>query len=103
MGSSGISTGAVGAMGHDDTKEAYFSLRTIPNTTGVITDAYSGKYSVAITTATTTAVKALGGVVGSLANASEAVPDTITVYDNTSVSGTKRFGRVHWRQSKSCH
>lgn len=86
-GSDGVNIGAVGAMGHDDTQEAYYSLRVIPNTTGVVANAYSGKYSVAITTATTTAVKASGGAIGTIINAGGATSGAISIYDNTSATG----------------
>lgn len=57
--------------------------------TGVLADPRSGTGSVAITTATTTSVKASGGVLGTIINAgSAASTGTLTVYDNTSATGT---------------
>ena len=61
--------------------------RGIPGTDGVAASPYSGMQSVSITTATTTAVKASAGVVGTLSNASGATTGTITIYDNTSATG----------------
>ena len=57
------------------------------NGTGVLSTPGSGTKPVYITTATTTAVKASRGVLGSLSNASGAVTGAITVYDNTAASG----------------
>jgi hypothetical protein len=61
--------------------------RGIPGSDGVPATAASGMQSLAITTATTTAVKASAGVIGTLSNASGAATSTITVYDSTTGSG----------------
>lgn len=56
---------------------------------GVLADPLSGTSSVAITTATTTSVKSAPGVIGRIINAGgAATTGTLTVYDNTSATGT---------------
>ena len=84
---SGANSAAAGVMGWDASAGTMWRLRIVPGTSGIQASPYSGLQSVAITTATTTAVKASAGVVGTLSNASGAVTGTITVYDNTAASG----------------
>lgn len=70
-----------------DFSSAFYVQAAVPYSTGVAATPYSGQDSVAITTATTTTIKASGGVVGTLSNASGAATSTITVYDSTTGSG----------------
>lgn len=62
-------------------------VRVIPGATGVAATPYSGTQSVAITTATTTAVKGSPGVVGTLINAGGATSGAISIYDSATASG----------------
>lgn len=54
---------------------------------GILATPCSGTTSVAITTATTTSLKANPGVIGTISNASGAATGTITVFDSTTASG----------------
>lgn len=64
-----------------------FLVQAVVPATYVASTPYSGLYSLAITTATTTAVKASTGLVGTLSNASGAATGSVTVYDSTTGSG----------------
>jgi hypothetical protein len=70
-----------------DFSSAYYVQASIPGSTGIAATPFSGLYSAAITTATTTSIKASAGVVGSISNASGAATGSITVYDSTTNSG----------------
>ena len=75
------------ALSHLYSGTGWDRQRSLPGSLGVPATPYSGMQSLAITTATTTAVKASAGVVGTLSNASGAATGTITVYDSTTGSG----------------
>ncbi len=79
MAQVGISVGQSNASNYDVLFEIY-QTRILPSP-------YSGLHSVAITTATTTAVKASGGAIGTIINAGTATSGTVTIYDNTAASG----------------
>ena len=81
----GLATYAM-LYGEDSAQGAYYRAQMIAGAY-VFPSPTSGLQSVAITTATTTAVKASAGVVGTLSNASGATTGTITIYDNTSATG----------------
>lgn len=70
-----------------DFSNAFYAQALVPGSTGCAATPQSGQNTVYITTATTTAVKASGGVIGTIACASGATTGVITVYDNTSASG----------------
>lgn len=83
----GPNVGAVGLMLYDTLIAGWNRYRAIPGSLGVVASAYSGESSVAITTSTTTSVKASAGVVGTIINAGSATSGVITIYDNTAASG----------------
>ena len=84
-GGAGVNIGAIGTYGFNGS--SWDKERVIASATGVAATPYSGGQSVAITTATTTAVKGSPGVVGTVINAGSATSGAITIYDNTAASG----------------
>lgn len=56
---------------------------------GIQATPYSGMSSTAITTATTTAIKASAGMLGTISNAGNVITGVVTVYDSLSAAGKK--------------
>lgn len=84
--SNGTNAGQVGVWHWNGS--TWDKVRVIPGATGASVTPTSGMYTVGITTATTTVVKASAGVIGTISNASGAATGAITVYNNTSATGT---------------
>lgn len=84
----GLDAAIVGSysLGYNPVEVGWDRLRVIPGVTGILGSPSSGITPAYITTATTTAVKASAGVIGTITNAGTAAA-SVTVYDNTAASG----------------